>query len=116
MHAALPISIAPSDAFASALHHRKTRLGSQNRNSLSSVSVVITGTLGHIAELITVPVLQALEILFLDELINGFLDIGHFGREAGFDLVDGFLDEDDVLHLLAGLHDADDSRLGGILV
>lgn len=56
-------------------------------------------------------IFQSLQILLFDELIDGFLDILDFGREAGFDLGDGFLDEDDMLHLLAGFHDADDCGL-----
>ena len=55
--------------------------------------------------------LDTLEILFLNQLIDRLLDIRDFRREARFDLVDGFLHELHVLHLLAGLHDADDGRL-----
>ena len=55
--------------------------------------------------------LQPLQVFFLDQLIDGFLDIGDFGREAGFDLLNGFLDKLNVLHLLSRLHDANNRGL-----
>ena len=54
---------------------------------------------------------NALEVFFFNQLVDALLDIRDLGREARFDLADGLLHELDVLHLLAGFHDADDSRL-----
>lgn len=45
-------------------------------------------------------VVQALDVILLHEGFDVLLDIGDFGWEAGFDLLDNFLDELDVFHLL----------------
>lgn len=57
---------------------------------------------------------ETLEVFFVDELIDRLLDVGDLGREARFDLRNRFLHELDVLHFLAGFHDADDGRLGTV--
>jgi hypothetical protein len=71
--------------------------------------------LSEVSELVVV---EALEVLFLEEDLDALLDVGDLGDEARFDLVDGVADEEAVLHLLASLHDADDGGLeeGGELV
>lgn len=46
-------------------------------------------------------VVQALNVILLHESFDVLLDIGDFRWEAGFDLLDDFLDELDVFHLLA---------------
>lgn len=65
--------------------------------------------LRQITELI---VLQALEVLLVEQNLDTLLDIGNLGHKTGPDLVNGFGNELLVLHLLAGLHDADNGRLG----
>ena len=64
--------------------------------------------LGKVTKLITI---DALKVLFLDQLINRFLDVGYLGGKAGFDLIDGLLYELDVLHFLSRFHDTHNSRL-----
>ena len=56
---------------------------------------------------------QTLDIILLHKSLDVLLDIRNLGREAGLDLLDHFLDELYVLHLLARLHDTDDRRLVG---
>jgi hypothetical protein len=66
--------------------------------------------LSKVSQLIIV---ETLEVLLLEEDLDALLDIRDVGDEARFDLVDGVADEESVLHLLAGLHDADDCGLKG---
>lgn len=56
-------------------------------------------------------IVQSFNIIFLHERFDVLLDIGDFGWEARFHLLDYFLDKLDVLHLLAGFHNADDCGL-----
>jgi hypothetical protein len=64
--------------------------------------------LSKVAQLI---VLETLQVLLLQENVDTFLDVGDLGYESRPDLVDGLADQERVLHLLASLHDTDNSRL-----
>ena len=56
-------------------------------------------------------VLNTFQVFFLDQLINGFLDVGNLGCEPGFDLRNGLGHELNMLHLLSRFHDSHNSRL-----
>src|SRR6202000_3293669 len=56
-------------------------------------------------------VIESLNVILLHESINILLDVGDLGREPASNLVDDFLDEVDVLELLATLHDTDNNGL-----
>lgn len=64
--------------------------------------------LSDVGDLVAV---QSLHVVLFHQCLDVLLDVGDFGREARFDLLDYFLDELDVLHSLAGFHDADDGGL-----
>lgn len=68
---------------------------------------------GNVSNLISV---QTLDIILLHEGLDILLDIRDLGREARLDLLDDFLDELDVFHLLAGFHDAHDGGLQRISI
>lgn len=67
--------------------------------------------LGEVAEFVVV---QTLQILLLQQDVDTLLDVRDLRNEAGTDLADGFADKLSVLHLLPGLHDADNSRLDNV--
>lgn len=52
-----------------------------------------------------------LDVILLHECLDVLLDVGDFWREPGLDLLNHFLHELHVLHLLARLHDTDNRRL-----
>lgn len=56
-------------------------------------------------------ILETLNVFFLDELVDGFLNVGDFRGKTGTNLLDGFLHELDMFHFLAGFHDSDDGGL-----
>ena len=70
----------------------------------------------RLSEVTQLLIVKTLQVLLLDELVDHLLDIGRFRLEAGCELRQGFLHEQDMLQLLAGLHDTDDGRLFGNLL
>jgi hypothetical protein len=61
-------------------------------------------------------VVQSFNIILFHESLDVLFDIRDFGREAGFDLLDDFLDQLHVLHLFTRLHDTDDGGLGNVSI
>lgn len=86
----------------------QTIIMTQNQGSLTLAHHQNTPRLCQIADLIAV---EPFNVLLLNQALDRFLDVLHFGLEAVTDQRDGFGDKKIVLHLLAGLHDAYDSGL-----
>ena len=59
--------------------------------------------LSDVGDLVSV---YTLDVLLLHQCFDVLLDVRDLGREAGLDLLNDFLHELDVLHLLARFHDA----------
>ena len=57
---------------------------------------------------------QAFQILLFNQLINGFLDIRYARLKPRAQLCDSLRNQDLMLHLLAGFHDAYDGGLQGV--
>jgi hypothetical protein len=68
--------------------------------------------LSQVAKLVT---FQTLEVLLFQENVDAFLDVWNLGHESVLDLRDDLGDKLCVLHRLARLHDADNSRLSILL-
>lgn len=64
--------------------------------------------LSDVGDLVSV---YTLDVILLHQCLDVLLDVRDLGREAGLDLLNDFLHELDVLHLLARLHDAHNGGL-----
>ncbi len=106
-HQRAAVSVHASPAFRKNAYPSHGPMPSTNRKGQKIDTTIRQSS--HVAQLVIL--LQSLQILLLDELVDGLLDILDLGREAGFDLRDGLLDEHDVLHLLARLHYTNDCGL-----
>lgn len=75
------------------------------------VSIIIPRPEQLLSNVRQLVVVKSLNIILLHQGVDVLLDVGYLWRETIAYLIDDFLDEVDVLELLATFHDSDDHGL-----